>query len=456
MTLTLPRKKAIYGFLCFLLSFGLYYYYYHLPLSDSWILQRAAWLTPSRLNAVYYVISFYAAAWLLDKKPLLRKTLPVYSAMACAITVGGIALSTGLLLDVFLLLFHMAFAPVFISSLYWMRALIKNYFITSLVAIRLFQTVLLILLGPNRVQEALIYILLGLSLLLFFLMRKLPEPDNEIYSLEVFHEKIRRHWIMVVLFLFQFVYNTQIAIIFWTNIEIEKNLIKQIPVLLTAGIVYLAYAVLLDRKGWKFVYFLTCSFSGLFLLALLIPTSSEMIRMLIPISDISSNGLEMIVLTAPFIFFVNKKGYRLYAMGFLLLQLLFEVPQFVAESLMNSSVGRLMTGAAIINSLVLIGLCIVLCYQKSKAQAEEEKELIMDSLAKSEDLPYETYRLSNREIQVAELLIRAKSRDEIGLELGLSRGTINTYCSSLYKKTGCSSQVELISKLTLKKKSKIQ
>jgi len=454
--MTLTRKKAIYGFVCFLLSFGLYYYYYHLPTTDSWILAKVGWLTSSRLNTVYYVISLYAAGWFLDKKPLLRKTLPVYSAIFCTLSIVGIAISMGLLQDLCIVFFHLTFAPIFVSSLYWMRALIKSYFITTLIAVRLLQTVALILIGPGRVQEALVYILIALSLILFFLMRKLPEPDHQIHSLEMLHEKVCRYRLLVVLFLFQFVYNTQIAIIFWTNIEIEKNLILQIPVLLAAGIVYLAYAVLLDRKGWKFVYFLTCSFSALFLLALLIPTSAEMLRMLIPVSDISSIGLELIVLTAPFVIFSNKKGYRLNAMGFMLLQLLFEVPQFVGESLMNSFAGRLMTSAAIINSLVLMALCIGLLYQEDKLRGSQEKQRILDSLEKKEEPCYDIYGLSNRELQVAELLLQAKTRDEIGGKLGLSRGTINTYCSSLYKKTGCSSQAELISKLTVQKKSQIK
>ena len=51
--------------------------------------------------------------------------------------------------------------------------------------------------------------------------------------------------------------------------------------------------------------------------------------------------------------------------------------------------------------------------------------------------------LSPRETDIAMLLLGGKTREEIGTLLGLSAGSVNTYCSRVYKKAGCSSRAEL-------------
>jgi len=51
-----------------------------------------------------------------------------------------------------------------------------------------------------------------------------------------------------------------------------------------------------------------------------------------------------------------------------------------------------------------------------------------------------TLGLSGRELEVAYLLIGGKNRDEIGALLGIAIGTVNTYCTRIYKKTGCASK----------------
>jgi DNA-binding CsgD family transcriptional regulator len=53
------------------------------------------------------------------------------------------------------------------------------------------------------------------------------------------------------------------------------------------------------------------------------------------------------------------------------------------------------------------------------------------------------FGFSERESEVAYLLIGSKTRDEIGELLGIARGTVNTYCNRIYKKTGSSSKEEL-------------
>ena len=51
--------------------------------------------------------------------------------------------------------------------------------------------------------------------------------------------------------------------------------------------------------------------------------------------------------------------------------------------------------------------------------------------------------LSPRETDIAVLLLGGKTREEIGKLLFLSAGSVNTYCTRIYKKAGCSSRAEL-------------
>ena len=52
------------------------------------------------------------------------------------------------------------------------------------------------------------------------------------------------------------------------------------------------------------------------------------------------------------------------------------------------------------------------------------------------------FGLSPRETDIAMLLLGGKTRDEIGKLLYISAGSVNTYCSRIYKKAGCSSRTE--------------
>ncbi|MDL2214492.1 LuxR C-terminal-related transcriptional regulator [Clostridia bacterium OttesenSCG-928-O13] len=55
--------------------------------------------------------------------------------------------------------------------------------------------------------------------------------------------------------------------------------------------------------------------------------------------------------------------------------------------------------------------------------------------------------LSEREQEVAWLLLGRKQRDEIAALLGISMGTVHTHCSRIYKKAGCTSVNEFIAQV---------
>lgn len=50
--------------------------------------------------------------------------------------------------------------------------------------------------------------------------------------------------------------------------------------------------------------------------------------------------------------------------------------------------------------------------------------------------------------EVLRLLLAAKTRAQIGRELGMPQGTLNTCCTRIYRVTGCKNLPELLVKYT--------
>ncbi|MCL2124634.1 MAG: LuxR C-terminal-related transcriptional regulator [Oscillospiraceae bacterium] len=87
--------------------------------------------------------------------------------------------------------------------------------------------------------------------------------------------------------------------------------------------------------------------------------------------------------------------------------------------------------------------------ERDYAKAQQEIADIrarLDALAKASPMGVTIHisdlGLSPRETEIAILLLGGKTRDEIGNLLFLSAGSVNTYCSRIYKKAGCSSRAE--------------
>ncbi|MEN6351701.1 MAG: helix-turn-helix transcriptional regulator, partial [Syntrophomonas sp.] len=58
--------------------------------------------------------------------------------------------------------------------------------------------------------------------------------------------------------------------------------------------------------------------------------------------------------------------------------------------------------------------------------------------------PYEKFKLSKRETEVCQLLIQGYTLRQISAVLSIGYSTVNTYCTSLYRKLGINSRIELL------------
>lgn len=87
----------------------------------------------------------------------------------------------------------------------------------------------------------------------------------------------------------------------------------------------------------------------------------------------------------------------------------------------------------------------MLLAQQQVREAEERYQNMLLQLEEEQrpHISFADFGLSARETDVAWLLLDGKTRIEISDMLGLSIGTVNTYCSRIYKKTGSNSVGEL-------------
>lgn len=86
----------------------------------------------------------------------------------------------------------------------------------------------------------------------------------------------------------------------------------------------------------------------------------------------------------------------------------------------------------------------MLAAESAVRKAEERYSALLENQANMP--PFKTpadFKLSQRETDVLFLLLAGNSRQDIAGILGVSLGSINTYCSRIYGKTSCGSMVEL-------------
>jgi DNA-binding CsgD family transcriptional regulator len=443
-------NSAIYCWLCFLFSFSLYFCYFRAP-----FIKEGALFASSVTDAVFYAVSLFAAAWVLDRRPGSRRWLPSFSAGVCALSAIGMGMTKGIVLDVFILLFHISFAPMFVSSLFHLRLVAKKHLILSLVAIFILETLFWILLGDFLYRKLAVLLLATMAGVLIFLMRRLREPDEQVFRAKPFLEKLLPYRWLLLLFILQAFYLFQLTSLFWTKLKLDVSIVNGLPFRIFISLLFVVYGWLLDKKGFRTVMIISSGIVAVFQLVLLVPTSPQLIQMLLPLCEIGSIGFDLLLLTTLLIMFQQQISYRAGIFGFMLYQLIYGMPKFLPDQWLTTTLGRAITVISIFSALILLGFVLLLIHRDEKRKEAERIKVLEESLTQSltaRDQPdYELFGFSRREVQVAELLIQAKTRDEIGLELGLSRGTINTYCSSLYKKTGSTSQAEFISKLTLQK-----
>jgi len=89
--------------------------------------------------------------------------------------------------------------------------------------------------------------------------------------------------------------------------------------------------------------------------------------------------------------------------------------------------------------------------REAEAQYNEMRKHIRAELEANQPPSMDDLNLSSREKEVAMLLMNGHSREAVVNLLGISRGTVNTLCSRIYKKSGVSGVSDLMHLLGVKK-----
>jgi DNA-binding NarL/FixJ family response regulator len=61
------------------------------------------------------------------------------------------------------------------------------------------------------------------------------------------------------------------------------------------------------------------------------------------------------------------------------------------------------------------------------------------------DVPWQSLKLTSREVAIVELVLQGHSSESIGLRLGITTGTVKVHRRNVYRKLGISSQTQLLS-----------
>lgn len=153
-------------------------------------------------------------------------------------------------------------------------------------------------------------------------------------------------------------------------------------------------------------------------------------------------GFFIFVLMIPFLAWPQANSYFLSCLGIavncflaagLELHVLFFQPGWMATQLGRSFI----TLSLAMTFLLLILILNVMAKQKESAYVRTRQQ-------NSHRRTLAECNLSPREMVLAQLLLLGYSRKEICEKMYISRGTVNTLCTRMYKKTECKNQTELI------------
>jgi len=81
---------------------------------------------------------------------------------------------------------------------------------------------------------------------------------------------------------------------------------------------------------------------------------------------------------------------------------------------------------------------------RSRGLYEENHNGNLHHLTRRDLHMFRKYKLSNREIEVCKLLLQGFTMRQIAAILSLAYPTVNTYCTSIYRKLNINSRTELL------------
>lgn len=231
------------------------------------------------------------------------------------------------------------------------------------------------------------------------------------------------------------------------------------------GVGYFLGGVIAEKKGVSALFVAACTLSQFFLLLMLIGGGSAWVRLIPPLYILSSAGIDLCVILFPLLLRTAAFSQLRLISGVILFRVfkLYLIPSLFPERWDLMAGNRpvlILTIFAALGQMLLVIYIVVL---KKNLQITRLRQMIARAnppqLASApapipvsfsppvaQNTPAPPPLLTSREKEVFGLLLAGKSRSEIAERMGITFSTVNKHCVSVYRKTECSSHLELLSK----------
>lgn len=218
--------------------------------------------------------------------------------------------------------------------------------------------------------------------------------------------------------------------------------------LLLIGAGYLLGGIVVQKKGLPMLFVVACATVQVFLLVALVPHQAEVTTLVLPFYVLGSACIDLCLILSPILLRPATGRPLRCILGFVLFRVfkLYFIPSFFPEDWQQMPPDRLMIILAILLALAQMLLVLYLWANRRAARLahmESQKGPPRVAPAPPPALPDS---MTPRERDVAHLLLAGKDRNEIAKAMGIAFSTVNKHCVSIYRKTGCSSHLELLNK----------
>ncbi|MDL2317859.1 helix-turn-helix transcriptional regulator [Eubacteriales bacterium OttesenSCG-928-A19] len=217
------------------------------------------------------------------------------------------------------------------------------------------------------------------------------------------------------------------------------------------GIGYLWGGIVAQEAGIPVLFIASCVITQVFLTIALIPDQIMMTGAMLPLYVIGSAGIDLSIIVSPRLIWKSRLSPAQAILGFVLFRCikLYIVPSLFPDHWKAIPLERLIVVLMILLALglMLAAVIFLLRYRgtgRGPAPVPEESDEPAETPPPSE--PSLPENMTAREKEVLQLLLGGKDRNTIAAIMGISFSTVNKHCVSIYRKTGCSSHVELIIK----------
>lgn len=383
---------------------------------------------------------------IMDKSRKCSKCMPIVFGLAAVAFSGLLYFFYSIILFT---LFSLCLGPVLGKYMMEIRLHFpRKHFFTLIISNMsfsfLFSSLILERLEVNIYKWGFVFVAGLLSVLPFFFSNTLLSEKTKF----TFKTKTKFTFkIFLILYVFCLIVYWLIHIYITDEIISTQSMWINISVLIILSTSYIVYAVMADKGKIYYAVFVLPVIAILSQVLILIPANHILIAPFFMIGYIGYVGYGFFLIALPFVLFSEIKSHFVASFGifiFLIFQCITIIfNKFLSADWLSSTFGRGIMGFTLIAQIFMFTF-LVFYSQTIKEFIHAGFKIIPKAQEENVVEKLEGYTLTNREKEVAQLLIKGVSRKEIENTLHISSNTVNTYCNRIFSKTGSKSHIDLM------------